>query len=259
MENQIYYIDPPLLQDEQLWWQLREDTSLTYYWSDNWTPSFYATLAYEGFISVTLEHDEYGLLLLPELQESYALLDWQNLHVSKKVRRLVGNLLRKENSVVVRLSHSLESVVSGIGSSFGGNCWLHEKYLHCLQQARDKEFLDVVAIEMLVDGELVAGEVGYFIGATYTSLSGFFNREDHCYANMGTLQLILLAKVLERAGIHFWNLGHPQLEYKTRLGAAVVPRREFLQRWYVSRDVDTVYLLQHSYTLEELWREVVNK
>ena len=48
---------------------------------------------------------------------------------------------------------------------------------------------------------------------------------------LGKLQMVMLADVLERAGIAFWNLGQPYMEYKIKLGAEVVPRGVFLKRW----------------------------
>ena len=72
--------------------------------------------------------------------------------------------------------------------------------------------------------------VGYIIKKTYTSLSGFSSREKE-YANYGTLQLVLLAQYLQRQGFEFWNLGHPHMPYKKRLGCKVYSREEFLKRW----------------------------
>ncbi len=45
-----------------------------------------------------------------------------------------------------------------------------------------------------------------------------------------------LAKLLKRCGYQFWNLGHPNMEYKNALGAVTTERIPFLQRWIVSRD-----------------------
>jgi len=41
----------------------------------------------------------------------------------------------------------------------------------------------------------------------------------------------LLSKYLEKNGLSFWNLGHPHMEYKKKLGAKVYARQEFLKRW----------------------------
>ena len=83
-------------------------------------------------------------------------------------------------------------------------------------------------------GTLVAGELGYTLGSTYTSLSGFFRREDRKWNHYGKLQLVMLAEALRDAGYAFWNLGHPHMAYKTALGARILPRHEFLNRWRVA-------------------------
>ncbi len=77
---------------------------------------------------------------------------------------------------------------------------------------------------------LIAGEVGYIISKTYTSLSGF-SIKDKKYNNYGNLQLILLAKYLEKNGFLFWNLGHPHMIYKQKLGCKIYQRDEFLNLW----------------------------
>lgn len=64
---------------------------ITYYWSDDFSPEFYISLARAGFICVSHEH-EVRLLLLPEMQESYAVLDFKDLHISKKVASLNNRL-----------------------------------------------------------------------------------------------------------------------------------------------------------------------
>ena len=45
------------------------------------------------------------------------------------------------------------------------------------------------------------------------------------------VQLVMLARRLEASGFEFWNLGHPYMDYKTKLGAEVLPRTRFLPRW----------------------------
>jgi len=61
-------------------------------------------------------------------------------------------------------------------------------------------------------------------------LSGFCSKEKR-YSGFGTLQLVLLAKHLEKKDFAFWNLGHPFMEYKKHLGATVLEREEFLALW----------------------------
>ena len=80
-------------------------------------------------------------------------------------------------------------------------------------------------------GKLVAGELGYTIGRTYTSLSGFCTRPDREWRHFGTLQMVMLAEHLRDLGYAFWNMGHPVQKYKRALGARVIAREEFLLRW----------------------------
>ena len=55
-----------------------------YYWSTDFSPAYYIAQAKAGFIAVTDYYEEKELLL-PEIQFSYALLDFKDLHISKKV------------------------------------------------------------------------------------------------------------------------------------------------------------------------------
>lgn len=50
---------------------------------------FYIELARAGFISTTYDTED-GLILLPELQYNYAILDFKNLHISKKSKKTYG-------------------------------------------------------------------------------------------------------------------------------------------------------------------------
>jgi hypothetical protein len=114
--------------------------------------------------------------------------------------------------------------------------WLKGEYVNVLKSLHStnsiREDFKVISVELISkeSGKLIAGEVGYIIKKTYTSLSGFSSREKE-HANCGTLQLVLLAQYLEKHNFEFWNLGHPHMAYKKRLGCKVYNREEFLKRW----------------------------
>ena len=91
---------------------------------------------------------------------------------------------------------------------------------------------------------MIGGEVGYTIGGAYTSLSGFLDRGNPVSNTMGTVQLLTLARLLQKNGYEFWNLGHPHMEYKVRIGAKILPRPEFLKRWLHARELRPVVALE---------------
>ena len=140
-----------------------------------------------------------------------------------------------ENSYEFCINSRFNQVLEKFSAQHKYN-WLKEEYAELLKNlyihndARDD--FKIISVELVCkkSAELIAGEVGYSIGKTYTSLSGFCSKEKK-YANYGTLQLVLLSKYLENNGFEFWNLGHPHMEYKQKLGCKIYNRSEFLKRW----------------------------
>ncbi|CAD7966391.1 unnamed protein product [Amoebophrya sp. A120] len=80
----IRRLEPDDLENEKIFEILMEDTYHHYYITTTWTPQYYRRLAFEGFIAV--RHSKY---LLPEIQKSYCVLDFQNLHIGRKTRRFL--------------------------------------------------------------------------------------------------------------------------------------------------------------------------
>ena len=217
------------LNDRSYLEQICLDMKNSYYWSDDWSEEFYVKLAQAGFISTTHDTKD-GLVLLPEIQYDYAILDFKNLHISKKVKKLMD-----KNSYNFSINSKFNEVMRKFSAQHKYN-WLKKEYAELLKKLYlhndKKNNFKIISVELTSSNtdELIAGEVGYIIGKTYTSLSGFSSKEKK-YANYGTLQLVLLAKYLENNGFEFWNLGHPHMEYKQRLGCKVYSRSDFLKRW----------------------------
>ncbi len=80
------------------------------------------------------------------------------------------------------------------------------------------------------DGELLAGEAGCVGGGGYTSFTGYSTE-----SGTGTAQLALTGQLLERLGFAFWDLGQ-DIAYKLKLGARLIPRKEFVARVAAARD-----------------------
>ena len=229
MFTQIYYLTYEFLKDKLYFKEnIASNMDNNYYWSDDWSEEFYVALAKAGFISTTYDTKD-ALVLLPELQFDYAVLDFKNLHISKKVKKLL-----KKEDYIFTINSRFDEVLEKISSQHKDN-WLKENYIELLKKLFHNDKLNdfkIVSVELIskTKDELIAGEIGYMINKTYTSLSGFSSKEKH-YNNYGTLQLVLLSNYLEKNNFSFWNLGHPYMQYKTKLGAKILTRDEFLKRW----------------------------
>jgi len=197
---------------------------IEYYWSDDYSANFYIFLASLGFISITYSENELEVLL-PQIQESYAVLDFKNLYCSKKVKSII-----KKQNLEIHFDTNFQEIADLIQESYGDS-WLTKKYINTLIESKeiDSDFT-ATTVYIKKDNKIIAAEIGYFINKTYTSLSGFTNR-DKKYNSFGTAQLVLLAKYLEKNNFAFWNLGHPYMDYKIKLGAKVLKRKDFLLRW----------------------------
>jgi len=230
LQDKIYYLSKELFEDDFYFKEvICKNTQSNYYWSDKWDEEFYIKLAKKGFISTTYDTKD-GLILLPELQLDYAILDFKDLHISKKVKKLLDS-----DRYIFSKNTQFDNVLDSIDKLHKYN-WLKGKYRDLLSSLYNsnvkRDDFEVMSFELLCSDtkKLVAGEVGYKTGGVYTSLSGFSLRDKE-YNNFGNLQLVLLSKYLEENGYKFWNLGHPHMEYKKKLGAKTYSRDEFLKRF----------------------------
>lgn len=231
-EPTIYYLkNEDILNEDILYNYIYPNMNSNYYWSDNFSEEFYINAANAGFITVSNFFDN-KLLLLPEMQFEYALLDFNDLHISKKVKKLI-----KKDGFKLSINKKLKTLLNHI-ELYHENSWLTNKYLDLIIKL--KEFhhntidFEILSVELTCKktNNLIAGELGYRIGTTYTSLTGFHNQEN-IYNNCGTLQLVLFAQYLQENNFSFWNLGHALMPYKLNLGAKVYSREDFLKKWIV--------------------------
>jgi hypothetical protein len=73
-------------------------------------------------------------------------------------------------------------------------------------------------------GMVVAGELGFLVGTTYTSLTGAYTMD-----GAGTVQLAVLQALLHLSGVTVWDLGMAMGYKKRVLGAGMIPRRQWMQ------------------------------
>ncbi len=216
----------------------------THFWSTDWDPVFYVALARAGFISISQRHPDLGAVLIAELQDAYAVLDWPNLHVSGHVRKIIRSGRLEDEGIELRIVDDCRRVLKCLLAYHGPRTWLSAPYCALLPRLpADGDFgfalrgTELWSMKGSRGAELIAGELGYTIGGTYTSLSGFCTRPDRTWRHFGTLQIVLLAQRLRDLGFAFWNMGHPHHTYKRVLGARVIPREEFLERWCAARNL----------------------
>lgn len=223
----IYHLERKDLHYPQLLEQIYQDMEHHYYWSDDFSEAMYVDLANAGFISVSTEH-EGRLLLLAEIQKAYAVLSFNELHISKKVSKLLRGAHYR-----LAFDTAFDDVIASIQAAYE-DCWMVGEYADVMRRLNAGDDLRLFSTELYDEdtGTLVAGEIGYVTSNyVYTSLSGFHSPERR-YRNWGTLQLVLLGQHLKKSGTRFWNLGHPYMEYKIDLGARIVSRPDFLRLWY---------------------------
>lgn len=235
MHNQeatIYYLkNEDILNNDILHNYIYPNMNSNYYWSDDFSEDFYINAAQAGFITVSNLFDN-KLLLLPELQYEYAILDFENLHISKKVQKLIN---KKEYTL--HINSNFDTLLSQL-EQYHENCWITKEYLNLIKKLNTYHHQTInfklMSIELicLQTNELIAGELGYSIGSTYTSLTGFCSKHKK-HNNCGTLQLVLLSQYLQEKNFCFWNLGHASMDYKLKLGAKIYSREAFLKRWII--------------------------
>lgn len=227
--NTIYYLQhKDILNKDILINEIYANKTTNYYYSDDFSEEFYIDLCSLGFISTSIINNN-ELFLLPEIQFEYAILDFKDLHISKKVKKLL-----KKEDYIFEVDKNLEKVLDKLDKYHKPN-WLIKEYKELIIKLNKRKNhnnfeIKTFCIKDKNTKEIIAGEIGYKIGKTYTSLTGFSSKEKK-YNNYGKLQLVVTGEYLKKERYKIWNLGHPYMEYKIKLGAKIYTREQFIKRW----------------------------
>ncbi|MDP3176607.1 MAG: hypothetical protein Q8M76_01805 [Spirochaetaceae bacterium] len=202
--------------------------------SDSFDPGLVDSLCFAGFIPMATRDQETGTeYLLPKLHLGRAIVEPGAVAATKTARRESGRYLLGADG---RFDEVLELCARTHGEE-----WLRPplratfRELFATRSERSSRF---ASFELYAAGgpsapaqapQLVAGEIGVFAGACYTSLTGF-----RTLPGSGTVQLAAVAGYLLAAGARIWDLGMP-LDYKFSLGATCVSRGEFLGLFRAAR------------------------
>lgn len=160
-------------------------------------------------------------VLVPKLHRDRCLLDPRLMHVTRTARR-------QSYRYQFGINGAFRDVVQGCVRAHGDD-WLVPELVDsfcALHEARASWRVAFLSAELWsgqgLDRRLVAGEIGYLIGASYASLSGF-----SAESGAGTVQLVALGSLLGKSGILVWDLGMP-MDYKRALGGVALPREGYL-------------------------------
>ena len=235
------------------------ETDVEYCWSLSFDIGFFARLCYEGFLSICSYPAKLCFLLMPWIAPTRAVMDFGEMHVSKQLKK-------RSKGYHMTINADFEGVVKGCVQQHGKS-WLWKPMQNLLKQGfcDPKRLLAqlgtrtdppdeavgrplsptshaelksaafrVVTFELWnsATGELVAGDLGYVVGSFYTSMTGFRSPKSK---SCGTIQLVATYALLKRCGFAFWDLGMV-MDYKKALGAKVVSKREFIDRYHGVRD-----------------------
>ncbi|SIQ39369.1 leucyl/phenylalanyl-tRNA--protein transferase [Alkalispirochaeta americana] len=189
--------------------------------SSRMDPEMIAACCSRGYLPMAVSSGGKSLLLI-KCHHRRMVLDFGNLHVSRSTRRR-----GRREDLFLSVDQDIPDIFRGIARQHREN-WLLPAFQEALL-ALHRVPLRGVSVHGVAlrtgEGQVVAGEVGYRCGAVYTSLSGFHSRD-----GAGSVQMGSLARLLERQGFCFWDLGM-EVDYKYRLGGHPLGRQEFLRRY----------------------------
>lgn len=228
-----------------------------FYVSRFFDPVLMAHLMFEGFLPIASEFRD-QCFLLPKLHRQRCIqliaqaadgdADADATLTPEHVPKSVKKRARKYALV---LNRDFDAVVAGCHEQHGIP-WLYPPMVEgfrALFQAGDDgielfpgrivRFFSVELRDVETDA-LAAGELGYTVGRSYTSLTGFSRVN-----GAGTVQLHALGRLLFLCGMKMWDLGM-SMPYKMSLGANDVDRDDFLEHLYRWRDEDCFLQLQSS-------------
>lgn len=154
----------------------------------------------------------------PKLHTVRVLMDPARARMTKTARR-------ESRRYKIRVNTAFKDVVNACQNQHGED-WLLPELAQVfieLHERREHRRVKFISFELYEEENLVAGEFGYNIGASYASMSGFTK-----VSGAGTVQIYKMAEILAENRIRLWDLGMP-LEYKTRLGGREYSRQKYMR------------------------------
>mmetsp|Transcript_25500 Transcript_25500/g.84307 ORF Transcript_25500/g.84307 Transcript_25500/m.84307 type:complete len:477 (-) Transcript_25500:47-1477(-) len=206
--------------------QIAKGWNSDFCWASCFEPNFLAALMYEGYLPTahgSIKPKEY--ILLPKLHQQRCIINFEDLHVPK-------GLMRRSRGYKLSTDSRFDEVVAMCLEQHSES-WLHPPLVQGFKglfRCGGVGQVRIHSIEVSHNGELVAGELGYSVGKSYCSLSGFTRA-----SSAGSVQCVALGLLLHQRGFEFWDLGMG-MKYKHQMGAKDCPRMSFLAQLHRVRD-----------------------
>ena len=157
----VYYLSLEDIKDENILFNyIYANLDSNYYISDDLSAEFYTLQAISGFIATSISHEN-KFYLVPEMQFEYAILDFENLHISKKVKKLLD-----KNDFTFSINTNISEVIKNIQTHHKSN-WLTNEYYEILKKVKEYKEpnidFELLSIELWDKSKtiLIAGEIGY--------------------------------------------------------------------------------------------------
>jgi hypothetical protein len=98
------------------------------YWSEDWTPDFYRGQAKLGCIATSYDRGD-QVFLMPELQKSYAILDWHDVRADRGVRKILAGDKPDVLNISLEVSPDPMPAIAELRRAWGSETWLTAPYV----------------------------------------------------------------------------------------------------------------------------------
>ena len=230
--------------------KIYHDLNRDYYWSNDWSISFYLLQACRGFIAVSYIDGKIELIL-PQIQKSYCVLYFEN--ITEKNKRVIRKLKGLKENLRLRINHNFDDIIEKIHAYHDNESWLSDRYRMLVKdmykRGKISVFIDgkmikfrMCCVGIYLKDLLIAGEIGYVTGSVFTSLTGFCRKDALASKlSIGKIQILALARLLKMQNFRFLNLGQPPtdgaMQYKAEIGGLTISRSEFLGQFLTSSEM----------------------
>lgn len=186
--------------------------------SHTFHPDFIDAVCRLGYFPMAVPLIANGYLMTPKIHTNRCIVNFAQM-------QFPSNTIKKAKKFDFSINKAFDDVARLCIACHGTN-WLYPPLVRAFSAMHKNPSsfkTKLWSIEIWRENQLVAGELGYSVGSTYTSLTGA-----HTEASAGTVQLLCLSEALQRQGFVQWDLGMT-MAYKKEMGGQDVERFKFLK------------------------------